>query len=244
MAKIFPLPIKEFNEDGFARIRGVFTKEEADSMRLEAYGCLDKIVGNETRLQMVNGHPSLLFWPRNISSVLAGYADDDRMKHIVRSFLGDDVLQLNNQVYFRESWDGDEFNWHQDICFRTPPEDFPNIEDGGYLQTVIAIDEIRSDNGAVEFIPGSHKLGVMDLVPRDNSERGLRKFDRRGWSGVKLEADPGDVMIWSLLVVHGSEQNRSLRNRATYMNGFAKASAVNPKRWFPTYMKGQDAAIR
>lgn len=179
--------------------------------------------------------PSLLFWPKDVSYVLNYYTNHPEMKKIVKFFLGEKVRQVNNQIYFRESGDGDQFAWHQDLAFRTPKEEFYRIETG-YLQTVISIDEITEENGAVEFIPGSHRKGFINgLVPRDDSERGLREFIRGDYQGVKLCAKPGDVLLWDILVIHGSEQNTSSGNRMTYMNGFAKESAVLNKKKYPSY---------
>ncbi|SVE25403.1 uncharacterized protein METZ01_LOCUS478257, partial [marine metagenome] len=33
------------------------------------------------------------------------------MQNLVRTFLGDDVRQINNQIYFREQGDLDTFAW-------------------------------------------------------------------------------------------------------------------------------------
>ena len=224
---------------GYAMIPGVFGQVECDLIREEAYR-LQAIPRAQSNMQWkLNGKrrsPGLLFWPQDLSPYMRDVAFDPRLRNIVTSFLGPDVLQLNNQVYYRESGDGDEFAWHQDICFRTPREDFKGIE-SAYLQTIIVVDRITHDNGAVEFIPGSHKWGeVKDLVPRDNTEYGLREFRRGSYKGVKLIANPGDVLLWSVMAVHGSEQNNSGEHRMTYMNGFAAANAVKPGK-FPVYTK-------
>lgn len=237
-----PLLLKareEYSVNGYARIPGVFSKQEADQIRSEAFLSLMKPNANDY-LQLRNGFPALLFWPRSLNSQMARYRNSRRLAEIVKFFLGDDVLQLNNQVYFRLPGDGDQFAWHQDVTFRTPAEDFQGIEEA-YLQTIIVVDEITLENAPVLFVPGSHKLGHLDLIPRDNTEKGLRAYDPGPWEGKAdpLLGQPGDVLIWSVMSVHGSRPNLSNRSRMTYMNGFAKASAVrnNQKHGFPWYLK-------
>ena len=233
----------EYLANGYAKIPRVFGNYEIDAIRDESYRLINTMPVEKRRqvLQSKGNYPSLLFWPQDLSSYMKEVSQDDRLKQIVTYFLGPNVRQLNNQVYFRQSGDKDEFAWHQDICFRTPPADFNNIEEK-YLQTIIVVDEIKG-NGAVEFIPGSHRWGeVPELVPRDDSEKGLRKFVRGQWKGEKFEAQPGDVLIWSVMVVHGSEQNNSGRNRMTYMNGFCAEDALLNKKRFPIYCRSEDAA--
>lgn len=160
--------------DGVVVIPGVFTKEECVRMKEEAYQAL-KTPNPYYRHQTINytpqGHPSVLLWPSLINPYLNQIRADKRLQNIVRRFLGDEVKQLNNQVYFREPGDDDQFAWHQDIIFRIPKERHPNIA-GNYIQTIIAIDDITKDNGAVEFIPGSHK---GPEIPKNEM---IRKFER------------------------------------------------------------------
>lgn len=229
----------KYDRDGYAVIPGLFTLGEVEKLRQEAYEIIPKAVEKDRlTLQKRNGHPGLLFWPNNVSEYIRSISRDDRLRSVVNYFIGPDTQQLNNQIYYRESGDGDEFAWHQDISFRTPESDFTNIEEN-YLQTIIAVDEITEENGAVEFIPGSHKWGNMNLIPRDGTEYGLRKFVRGEWKGEKVCAKPGDLVIWSVLSVHGSEKNESGRNRMTFMNGFAGLGGMTmmgAKKW-PIYTK-------
>ncbi len=225
---------KELEEKGYAKIEGVFTKAETDIIRREAIMALPLAMPKGC-VQVRSGYPALLFGPSNFSTTLGSFIRDRRLKDIVFSVLGENVFHLVEQIYFRMGGDGDSFALHQDISFRTPPDDFHEIENG-YLQTIICVDGMDEENGAIEFEPGSHKKGDLGLVPRDNSEYGLRGFDRRGWQGEKVRANPGDVLVWSPLVVHGSEPNNSSRWRMNYMSGFAAEAAVKSKNRFPKYV--------
>lgn len=230
-----------YERDGVAIVPSLFSKDEVAKIRAAAIMALQESHPKRGALALQvkpsdDGveFPALLFWPATVSAYLNRIRCDERISQVVRAVLGDDVKQLNNQVYFRLPGDGDEFAWHQDLSFRTPKEDFNQIETG-YLQTLVVVDEITEENGAVEYVRGSHKNGDLNLVPRDGSEAGLRNFVRGGFQGQKICAKPGDFMIWSVMVVHGSEKNLTAdRSRMTYMNGFARADACKKK--FPVYM--------
>lgn len=214
--------LEDFHNFGYAKIEGVYTQDECDKIKIDSYQLARDFM---EYVQWKGEEPALLFWPMNLSPFMHDIVHKPSLKEIVRNVLGtDQIRQINNQVYFRHSGDEDEFAWHQDICFRTPEAAFKNIEEN-YVQTVIAVDDI-DDNGAIEFIPHSHLLGNLNLIPRDNSERGLRTFVRNDRHGEKVKARAGDVLIWNLLVVHGSEKNVSGRPRMTYMSGFGAEHAV------------------
>jgi ectoine hydroxylase-related dioxygenase (phytanoyl-CoA dioxygenase family) len=172
----------------------------------------------------------LIFFPALANSYLNEIRISKPMTELVREFIGDDVRQINNQIYFREQGDLDQFAWHQDIMFRES-HIFGNDVVDDYFQTIIAVDDITEENGAIEFIEGSHKS--MHVETSNN----LRKFERGDLKGTKYTAKKGDVLIWSVMIVHGSEKNNSDSNRMTYMNGFCRTKAA---RTYPHYMiKGQ-----
>lgn len=232
-----------YERDGITIIPNVFQEEEIQKIRAAAFMSLTKIdqikkAGYkhnvlETRTVKNQEFPALLFFPTLVSDYLNQIRTDERLITIVQSFLGKEVKQLNNQIYFRLPGDGDSFAWHQDIHFRKPTEDYPEIE-GSYLQTLIVVDEITEYNGAVEFIPGTHTEGDLQLIKGLLPDSILRKFKRNEKTGIKYLGKPGDVMIWSVMTIHGSEANQSPSSRMTYMNGFAKANAA--KHW-PFYLK-------
>lgn len=149
------------------------------------------------------------------------------MVSLVKDFIGEDVRQINNQVYFREAGDYDQFAWHQDIMFREENV-FTNDVEADYFQTIIAVDDITEENGAIEFIEGSHRMPIIS--PPSN----LRVFNRDGMKGKKYTATKGSVLIWSVMIIHGSEPNTSDKDRMTYMNGFCRAKSANK---YPFYLK-------
>ena len=115
----------------------------------------------DINISLLNGRggdsPSLLFWPCLMDKTFLKFRNDKRLADIAQKYLGGNIRQLNSQFYFRRPKDGDTFNWHTDMRFRLASETFPNIKDG-YLQTAIICDDWTKDNGAVEYILGSHLI--------------------------------------------------------------------------------------
>lgn len=221
---------KEYEERGIVVIPGVFTAAECDQIRSAAYSVTDeqiKAAGYPHKpSEQAYNKKSLIFFPALANEYLNSIRTDKRMVELAREFIGNDIRQINNQVYFREAGDADQFAWHQDIMFREPHLFNADVVDD-YFQTIVAVDDITEDNGAVEFIEGSHKTMRID------APKNLRIFDRGELRGKKYTAKKGDVLIWSVMIVHGSEPNNSNTNRMTYMNGFCRTKAA---RTYPHYM--------
>ena len=53
------------------------------------------------------------------------------------------------------------------------------------------------------------------------------------YEGTKYTAKKGDMMIWSVKIVHGSEANASNSSRMTYMNGFCRTRSASS---YPDYL--------
>ena len=221
---------KEYEERGIIVIPNVFTAADCQKIKEAAYSVTDHQIKESgyphTPSEQAYNKKSLIFFPALANNVLNDYRISSQMTKLVREFIGDDVRQINNQIYFREKDDQDEFAWHQDIIFREGHLFNSNVEDD-YFQTIIAVDDITEDNGAIEFIEGSHK--TMRIPAPQN----LRKFDRSELKGTKYTAKKGSVLIWSVMIVHGSEKNKSNSDRMTYMNGFCRTKACSG---YPYYL--------
>lgn len=235
--------IKEYEEYGITVIPNVFTDEECEKLKKEAYTLdpesIKKAGYPHHPFEYSGSKPALVFFPSLANQYINDVRKDERLQEIVKAFLGDNVKQVNNQIYFREAGDHDEFAWHQDICFRQPRKRFPGVETG-YLQTIIAVDDLTEDNGTIEFIRGSHLEGEHDTMSKPGITKMLRHFKRHGMFGEKYVAPKGSVLLWTCLTVHGSEANTSKSDRMTFMNGFCKAENCLDYPWYLKDGKVQD----
>jgi hypothetical protein len=134
---------------------------------------------------------------------------------VVKQILGNDVVQIVNQINFNHPGrQGQGWGWHQDYRFRRPGmTNFPHT----YLQTLVAIDPVTTENGGVRLIPGSVNLGPLKLdIEQDTAEQ---QFDPK--LTVTPQLKPGDMAIFGPYTIHGSTPNRSNAPRRVFINGFA-----------------------
>ena len=248
--------IDVYHRDGFAVIPNVFTTEEINAIRAEAYLALrdssrNPLPGFRRRNVEIRtnsqGHrfPGIFAWPALSNKYLDGIRSDARLLRIVTEILGPSTKQLNNQYYFHLPGEDDSFNWHQDIMFRHPLDKYPRIvEEDNYLQTAIIVDEFSDQVSPLFMVPGSYKLGDLRLLSKSNGRPDLESLREKPdfdlgerITGIKpkvLKAKPGDVAIWCSLTLHTSFPGPVDGFRAYYMNGFA--AAHNARQW-PYYSK-------
>jgi ectoine hydroxylase-related dioxygenase (phytanoyl-CoA dioxygenase family) len=94
-------------------------------------------------------------YPHRHHPAFLEHAQNPRILDVVEFLLGSDFALYNTQVIFKPPYHGTDVPWHQDSAYW--PIDPPNL-----ISCWVALDESTDDNGAMRFIPGSHKQGLVD----------------------------------------------------------------------------------
>jgi len=97
---------------------------------------------------------------------------------------------------------------------RTPPhQDWRSVQ--GSLDAVVAwmpLVSAAADNAPLEVIPGSHRNGLLPSEPHAFGNR-VRAAAIEGQAFQAIEAEPGDLVIFSMFLVHrtGAAQGDGVR---------------------------------
>lgn len=123
-------------------------------------------------------------------------------------------LMVNNKAPFF----GPSVEWHQEIYNLKTYGSGHNQKDWkDFLQIYIAIDKQDINNGCLKVLKGSHKFGIQrnfDVINENLSHKrsivyeDLKKLEI-SCKLVNCELEPGDVIIFNHLLVHGSPSNYS-----------------------------------
>jgi ectoine hydroxylase-related dioxygenase (phytanoyl-CoA dioxygenase family) len=253
-----PAHVRDFRRDGYAIVRRVFDPSDIadlaaafDRVRLDGLGYARSFrhgnvffrVAEDRRLGRVLRY---MQWPSYFEPMLDRFRKDPRILSIVEPLVGADLKQIINQLHWKPAGAAmGEFGYHQDIRFRRPRSAYRDPA-ASYVQTGIAIDPHRRENGAMLAYPGSHRVGELPLGEDRVMDRPLDDEDVRRVgldpAGVRvLELEPGDVALWHLCTVHGSGPNRSAIDRRFYINGYVKASMCDRGEW--TFRGGEPVAL-
>lgn len=213
----FPVPV--FDAKEVAHLRGQISRTEA------LLG--GPIVGKW------NQKPHLLFpW-------LADLIRDPRILDPVQDLLGPDLLCWSAGFFNKAPGDGAFVSWHQDATYWGLSE--PDV-----LTAWVAFTPSTREAGCMRVLPGSHSAPVphVDSFAKENMlSRGQEAAVAINEAAViDFVLQPGDMSLHHVLLVHGSEKNRSDHPRIglaiRYMP--TRLRQVNGERDSATLVRGQD----
>lgn len=258
--------VEKFRKDGFAVVKGLFSQAEVADLaaafdRVYAEGMTHQrsfrrqnvffAVADDASLGRI---VRMVQWPSYFNEELERIRRDPRILRILEPLLGPDLKQIINQMHWKPPGAAMvEFGFHQDSKSRRPREAYRDLG-SSYIQTGIAIDPHRAENGAMVLCPGSHLLGELPFDPGKRSmhisldDDDLVRLGIDPANVVTLELDPGDLAFWSVFTLHGSGPNRSSIDRRLYINGYVIAENCERGEWafrdgVPCPLSGEPALV-
>jgi ectoine hydroxylase-related dioxygenase (phytanoyl-CoA dioxygenase family) len=251
--------LAQYRTEGYAVVRGLFARDEVAAMAAAfdrhwaqgmahrasfRHGNLFYRQGEDPRLGRI---VRLVQWPSYVDPALEAVRRDRRWLKLLAPLIGTDIKQIINQLHWKPPGaSGAEFADHQDARFRRPASAYRDLAHS-YVQTGIAIDPHRAENGAMRLLPGSHLLGAHEVASAGSVLDQAMADERLEASGldpaglIDLALEPGDVALWNLYTIHGSGPNRTAGDRRFYLNGYVRAADCDRGEW--TFRAGEPVAL-
>lgn len=206
--------IKSYNENGYYLAKSVFT----DKFCKELINYLNTLKPKVT-LPFTNvtwGYGNLLNQGiyKNISD---NKLITDFCKNKFKNYIFNHLF-----VHNKAPWVGASVEWHQEAFnIDSYAPGYSRDEWDDFAQIYVALEKQDLDNGCLRIFPGSHREGLLpseDAVNEHLSHKRRVPFETLQYLnskyGVeKCELEPGDVLFFNHLVVHGSASNHSSRSR-------------------------------
>ena len=224
--QLSPTQIKQFEENGYVVLPQFCSKEEVDklyetaleddAMRKNALDLNDQ-QGKKTRL-------SLWFTPGN--DVFGYLTRSRKMINAVAPLLKSDapVCHFHSKLMQKEPKVGGAWEWHQDYGYWYKNQFlFPDQ----LISIMIALTPANKENGCLQVIKGSHKLGRVnhgfageqvgaDMVMVNNALKTMEL--------VYCELQPGDALVFHSNILHRSEANTSDQPRWSLISCYCSQS--------------------
>ncbi len=202
-----------FDRDGFLIVRSLFDLDEMSG--LLRFAKADQAIVSESYVRRDRGGGQTRLAVRNDldgESIYSAIVRSRRVAGTMTTLLGDEVYHYHHKMMLKEPLVGGAWEWHQDYgywynngCL------YPDM--GSCL---IAVDEATRENGCLQVLRGTHRIGRVDHVTVGD-QTGADP-DRVEWASrlhelVYCEMKPGDAIFFHSNLLHRSDRNESERPR-------------------------------
>ncbi len=241
--------LEQYAADGFAIVRGAFEEDDIACIacefdRMKAEGLKHpRSFRHKNILYLIKEDPLIgrnlrfMHWPSYISPLLARYRTDPRLLAIIEPLIGRDIKQIINELIWKTPGACQTgYSYHQDARFRRPASAYRSLA-SAYVQTAIAVDPHRPENGCLRIVRGSHRLGDLSIGTQQSVYQGsteesdLRALGIPHGDVVDIILEPGDLALWGPYAIHGSGSNTSTLDRRAYLNGYVRADDCDLGEW-------------
>jgi len=210
--------VEYYQQQGYLLLKGLLSRDEAAELRREAHELMERLTRNQaidatwgSARKVDEAQATKLLHCHIVQFQSAAFTrllSDPRLVDPVADLIGPNVQLHHNKLFIKPPEKGSPFPMHQDYPF------FPH-ERHTMLAAILHFDDAPLAKGCVRVVPGSHKAGP---IPH-NSEGGhhLPFEEYPIESSLPIEAEAGDVLIFSYLTIHGSGVNTSNEARTTLL---------------------------
>ena len=225
-AKFSPEQIKTYHRDGYLLVKNFCSKEEINTLYATAIGD-DAMLNNALDLNDQSGKKtklSLWFTPGN--DVFGYLTRSEKMVHSTAQLLDSDapVCHFHSKLMQKEPRVGGAWEWHQDYGYWYKNQFmFPDQ----LISVMIALTEASKENGCLQIISGSHKLGRVNhgfAGEQVGADMVMVNHALKTMELIYCEIEPGDALFFHSNLLHRSEANLSEHPRWSLISCYSSQS--------------------
>ena len=211
--------IEQFEREGYLFFPSLFSQQEIRGLADEVPGLYAQRRPENVR-EKTGDVVRTNFAAHLYSAPFARLARHPRMVRPIEQIFGEKLYMHQFKINGKAAFDGDVWQWHQDYGTWKRDDEMPEAR---AMNVAIFLDEVNEFNGPLMFIPGSHKLGVLD-AGHDTSTTSypLWTLDHAtiarlvAHGGIVAPKGPaGSMILFHGCLVHASTSNLSPWNRTS-----------------------------
>lgn len=215
--------IESFGRDGYLVLPDLLSPREIATLRAEL-ARVSAVVDERIMREKDSDAPRIIYGLPDIggptfSQAYHDLARDHRVLGPVMEILREEVSLFHIKCNFKEAIDGGYWQWHQDYANWKANDAAPEPR---LLTAMVMLDPATEMSGCLYFVPGSHKLGIVEPAWDETStsyalwtvakDRMIAITDDLG-DPVAVTGSPGTVVLFHANMIHGSGHNMSPRPR-------------------------------
>ena len=209
--------LEQFDREGYLFLPDVFTETESALLNREAQRvfAMDR---KEVVREKDGKTARTAFAAQHYNEGFRRLGRHPRLLGPVKQILDGDVYMHQYKVNAKAAFNGDVWQWHQDYGTWSRDDLMPEAR---AMNIALFLEDVTEFNGALMFIPRSHKGGVIDAghdvqttsypLWTIDDETVTRLVDEGGIVSPKGRA--GSVIMFHSNLVHGSPSNMSPYDR-------------------------------
>ena len=220
--QLTPAQIELYHQQGYIIIKSFCKPEEVN--KLYTTGLEDSaLVNNAFDLNDQSGKKtrlSLWFTPGN--DVFGYLTRSEKMISLIKQLLGGEapVCHYHSKLMQKEPKVGGAWEWHQDYGYWYKNQFmFPDE----LLSVMIALTEANKENGCLQVIKGSHKMGRLNhgfAGEQMGADMQMVNNALKTMELVYVELQPGDALMFHSNLLHRSEANLSDHSRWSIISSY------------------------
>jgi len=154
------------------------------------------------------GAVRLALWNHPGDGLYGMFSRCRRVADVADQILGDEAYHYHSKMVMKDARTGGAWAWHQDYGYWYQNGVLtPNL-----VSVMIAVDDANIENGCLQVIRGSHKLGRIDhVLTGDQAGADMERVDvaLERMELVHCEMKAGDALFFHSNLLHRSDQNKS-----------------------------------
>lgn len=140
-------------------------------------------------------------------SVLDAYINSTFLNNIAAGLMEGESTMYLPFTAVKSGGGGGKFHFHQDNQYTT--------FEGPGINLWSPLVSTSKENGALQIVPKSHFLGDIAAENAGEGDHHLRlNYEPKDF--ITLEMEPGDIVAFNRLTIHGSGPNHTAENRVAY----------------------------
>ncbi len=204
--------VVDYHRDGYVILRSVFTPREVELMLAR----VDLGKPGSTFGDTGGRKARLDFWSELEKTIWGAASKCPRIVNNVRILLSEECAFFHGKVTLKEARTGGAWEWHQDYGY---------WYEGGYIfprmiSAFAALDPNRLENGCLQVLRGSHKMGRLNHIAIQNQTgvdpKRLAQLEPH-FERVPVILDAGDVLFFHCNTLHTSGPNDSDKHRRNFI---------------------------
>ncbi len=203
-----PEQLSRYERDGFILVEAMFEQDEIALLQRSAKE--DRTLDDHAfgRADGEGGRVRLSLWNHPGDGIYGHFARCHRVVDACEQILDDEVYHYHSKMIMKDALVGGAWAWHQDYGYWYENGVlFPDL-----VSVFIAVDPCTRENGCLQVIEGSQRLGRIDHVQTgDQAGADRARVDEvlKRLPLVHVEMNPGDVLFFHPNLLHRSDRNAS-----------------------------------